>query len=164
MIAERSKRPSFLFIIFTCTYCCHNWPLNRKSWSFIMAGEINITLRFSAHGCLHWGINNDKRLCEIHKPWRTFSLHKSCWWPISMRPAKTYAWSCILTFFQLVLFFSRVCSLSWPRRVSTEAWSLNGRTTQTLVSEGSKCLSFFNTHNFYRELFKKKPLTDKGIN
>ena len=111
MIAERSKRPSFLFIIFTCTYCCHNWPLNRKRWSFIMAGEINITLRFSAHSCLHWGINNDKRLCEIHKPWRTFSLHKSCWWPISMRPAKTYAWSCILTFFQLVLFTSWVWSL-----------------------------------------------------
>ena len=141
MTAERSKRLLFLLIIFTGIVGIkghRTGKVDRSSWRWKSISRF----RFSAHSCL-------TRLLTLRQSFMRNPQTLASFFTIrvvSMTDINATCLNlCLIMHFDILPagpIYLKSMIFSWPLRVSTEAWSLNGRTTRTLVSEQSKSRSF----------------------
>ena len=141
MTAERSKRLLFLLIIFTgIVGIKDHWTgkVDRSSWRWKSIS----CFRFSTYSCLTRLLT--LRQSFMRNPQTLADINAAC---LNL---------CLIMHFDILPagpIYLKSMIFSWPLRVSTEAWSVNGRTTRTLVSERSKSRSFLPvifTVNFFK--------------
>ena len=141
MTAEWSKRLLFLLIIFTgIVGIKDHWTgkVDRSSWRWKSIS----CFRFSTYSCLTRLLTLRQSFMRNQQTLASFFTIRV----VSMTDINAACLNlCLIMHFDIlpagpIYLMSMI--FSWPLRVSTEAWSLNGRTTRTLVSERSKSRSF----------------------